>query len=142
MKQFFLILLSTAFFALTAGNTRQEIYNGLKVYTLENEKLILRICPEKGGKAVSFYLKDRKQELVKFNSDEGFFIDHWAKYQYPSGLMHLRYDCEFVEMKNAVAVKLELLVPEMGGGKGGHRPCAKDPRGDRGARCTNRARRE
>ena len=118
MKQFFLILLSTAFFALTAGNTRQEIYNGLKVYTLENEKLILRICPEKGGKAVSFYLKDRKQELVKFNSDEGFFIDHWAKYQYPSGLMHLRYDCEFVEMKNAVAVKLELLVPEMGGGKG------------------------
>ena len=118
MKRFLLFLLSVTVSAIFAGTARQEVYYGEQVYTLENDKVILRVAPGKGGKAVSFYLKDRKQELVKFGADEGFFIDHWAKYKYPSGLMHLKYHAEIVKIQGASAVRLSLTVPSFGGGKG------------------------
>ncbi|MBE6406079.1 MAG: hypothetical protein E7040_08665 [Lentisphaerae bacterium] len=118
LKKCVLFLFCMIIFSLSAGITRQENYHGKKVYTLENEKLILRIDPSLGGKAVSFYLKDRKQELVKFGKDEGFFIDHWSKFQYPSGLMHLPYQAEFLKMNGAAAVRMQLKVPAYGGGQG------------------------
>lgn len=118
MKRLLLFLLFITVSSIFAGTVRQEVYHGEQVYTLENDKVILRIAPGKGGRTVSFYLKDRKQELVKFGSDEGFFIDHWAKYKYPSGLMHLKYHAEIVKIKGASAVRLSLTVPALGGGKG------------------------
>jgi len=50
---------------------------------------------------------------------DGMFIDHWAKYPWPSGLMWLPYDAKMVgDGTTRVGVRLQLMVPAKGGGKG------------------------
>ena len=90
---------------------------GNNVLTLENEKLILSVNPANGGRGVRYYLKDQKKELVGKNH-LGFFMDHWSKYDWPSGLMHLPYNSKMIPGKGKASIKLWIKVPAKGGGKG------------------------
>jgi len=49
----------------------------------------------------------------------GMFLDHWAKYVWPSALMHLPYRYEIVgDGKTRVGLRLAVEVPATGGGRG------------------------
>ena len=103
---------------LPAAEVRKEIYNGKSVYTLENDKLLLRIQPDAGGRGISFYIKDLKRDLVDPVKDCGLFLDHWSKHTWPSGLMHQPYSAEEVRIPGGAGIRLKLTVPDNGGGKG------------------------
>lgn len=118
MKSSLLILtVFSCFSCFCATTVRQEKYMGNNVLTLENEKLILSVNPANGGRGVRYYLKDQKKELVGKNH-LGFFMDHWSKYDWPSGLMHLPYNSKMIPGKGKASIKLWIKVPAKGGGKG------------------------
>ena len=84
---------------------------------LENEHLRMEFIPSSGGRCVSFQLKEHHQELVP-KGYFGFFVDQWANFVWPSGLMHLPYSASIKQEKNRASVTLSLTIPEKGGGKG------------------------
>lgn len=120
LKMKWSLLIFTVFSCIScfaASSVRQEKYMGNDVLTLENEKLIISVNPATGGRGIRFYLKDQKKELVG-KDYWGFFLDHWGKHDWPSGLMHLPYKSKMIPGKGKASVKLWVKVPAKGGGKG------------------------
>ncbi|MBE6404722.1 MAG: hypothetical protein E7040_01720 [Lentisphaerae bacterium] len=118
MKRVLFTAAVLSFLSCIAGSTvRQEQYAKQNVYTLENEKLIISVSPENGGRGIRFFLKDKKLELVPKNHF-GFFGDHWSKHDWPSGLFHLPYQAKAIPGKGKASLKLWITVPAKGGGKG------------------------
>lgn len=118
MKSSLLILtILSGISCFAAATVKQEKYAGQNVVTLDNEKLTISVDPAKGGRGIRFYLKDLKKNLVPKNY-LGFFADHWGKYDWPSGLMHLPYNSKMIPGKGKASVKLWVKVPAKGGGKG------------------------
>ncbi|MHB9036699.1 MAG: glutamine amidotransferase [Armatimonadota bacterium] len=86
---------------------------------LRNSFVQLTFDPARGGRCTSFRLLDTGKEIIATDQSAGMFIDHWAKYVYPSGLMHLPYKYKIVgDGKSRLGIELSLTVPEMGGGRG------------------------
>jgi uncharacterized membrane protein len=93
--------------------------NGKTLVTLSNPFVELVFEPALGGRCTGFRLLDNGEQLVAKSNPYGFFLDHWAKYIWPSGLMHLPYQYEIVgDGKTTVGIKLWTTVPATGGGVG------------------------
>lgn len=117
MKKLWVLFLGLAFLCQAETTVKKEVYRGDSVYTIENQKLIISIVPSKGGRGLRFFLKEWNRELVG-KDQYGFFIDHWTKHSWPSGLMHLEYSTEILRTAKGAGVRLKTIVPKMGGGKG------------------------
>lgn len=86
---------------------------------LANPFVELTFDPARGGRCSSFRMLDNGDQLTENSPNAGMFLDHWAKYSWPSALMHLPYQHKIVgDGKTRVGVQLSLLVPASGGGKG------------------------
>lgn len=86
---------------------------------LKNRFLELTFDPTRGGRCSRLVIKATGEQVIGNESVSGMFLDHWAKYAWPSGLMHLPYQYELVkEGKQRVGVRLWVKVPKLGGGKG------------------------
>jgi len=112
----------------TAPTAKLLNENGTEFVVLENDLVELTFEPSRGGRCTKFLFKDNGEQLIA-NDDNvaGMFLDHWAKYSWPSALMHLPYEHEILEpSEHKVGIRLKVTVPEMGGGKG-----------DRGAEASN-----
>jgi uncharacterized membrane protein len=63
--------------------------------------------------------RDNGEQIIGDADVCGMFIDHWAKYTWPSGLLWLPYEAKIVgDGKTRVGVQLQVTVPAQGGGKG------------------------
>ena len=92
---------------------------GKTLVVLANPFMELTFEPARGGRCVSFRFRDNGEQLVAKSEEAGMFLDHWAKYPWPSGLMHLPYQFEVVGDRNSkVGIKLWVTVPPKGGGSG------------------------
>ena len=86
---------------------------------LSNRFLQLTFVPDRGGRCTEFLLRDANEQLIGKTSVDGMFIDHWAKYAWPSGLMHLPYKHKILrEGSKRIGIRLSVTVPKFGGGKG------------------------
>ena len=93
-----------------AGETRVVI---------SNPYMKLTFVPARGGRCSSLSFLDNGEQVIGTSPASGMFLDHWAKYVWPSGLMHLPYAYKVVgDGKTRVGVQLWVTVPPMGGGKG------------------------
>ena len=112
----------------TAPTAKLLNENGTEFVVLENDFVELTFEPSRGGRCTKFLFKDNGEQLIANDDDvAGMFLDHWAKYSWPSALMHLPYEHEILEpSEHKVGIRLKVTVPEMGGGKG-----------DRGAEASN-----
>ena len=98
---------------------REETKDGKPLVTIRNGFLELSFEPARGGRCSSFRFLDRNTQIIPESALGGMFIDHWAKYPWPSGLMWLPYQHEIVgDRKTRVGMRLWVVVPENGGGKG------------------------
>ena len=96
--------------ATDAGQTRVVIANRF---------LELAFEPARGGRCINFRLLNSGEQIVPQDEVSGMFLDHWAEYPWPSGLMHLPYKYELVgDGKARLGLRLWVTVPAMGGGKG------------------------
>jgi len=83
----------------------------------------LTFDPSRGGRCSKFILKDTGEDVIGEGDSAGMFIDHWNKYPYPSGLMWLPYEYEFVgDGADKIGIRLWVVIPEKGGGKGSGSP--------------------
>jgi uncharacterized membrane protein len=102
-----------------AVRATERTQDGVTLITLQNEQLALTFNPARGGRCVSFRFLDTNEELIGTEDTAGMFLDHWAKYTWPSGLMHLPYEARIVgDGTTRVGVHLQVTVPAQGGGKG------------------------
>ena len=86
---------------------------------LKNRFLELTFDPERGGRCSQLLIRTTGEQLIGDEDVSGMFLDHWAKYAWPSGLMHLPYKYELVkEGQKRAGVRLWVRVPKLGGGKG------------------------
>lgn len=93
--------------------------NGAQQVVLENRHVRLTFEPARGGRCSRFVFKDNDEQIVGNEDVSGMFLDHWAKFAWPSGLMHLPYKHELVrDAENQAGVRLWIKVPKSGGGKG------------------------
>lgn len=100
-------------------SARREVAEAVEGVILENRWLQLTFEPARGGRCTKFLFKDDGEQIIGDEDVSGMFLDHWAKYQWPSGLMNLPYKHELVRNGNdEVGVRLSVKVPKMGGGKG------------------------
>ena len=100
-------------------SSRAEDRDGKRYVILANSFMELTFEPARGGRCTRFVLKDTGEQIIGDADVCGMFIDHWAKYPWPSGLMWLPYEYELVgDGKEEVGIRLWVKVPEMGGGKG------------------------
>ena len=83
-----------------------------------NKLLELVFAPSRGGRCTSLKLKATNVQFVEDSANSGLFIDHWGKYVWPSGLMHLSYKYEILKKPHAIGIRLWTKVPAYGGGKG------------------------
>lgn len=114
-----ILALATSGSAGPGVSSRVEERGGKSCVILENKFLELTFEPSRGGRCVSFRFLDNNEEVIGKDADGGMFLDHWAKYVWPSGLMHLPYRYEVVkDGDKRVGLKLWVTVPAMGGGKG------------------------
>jgi len=91
--------------------------------TLANPWVELTFEPARGGRCVRFRFRDNGEQIIGEADTAGMFLDHWAKYPWPSGLMHLPYQYEVVgEGENRMGLRLWTTVPAEGGGKGSPDP--------------------
>lgn len=97
---------------------RTETVDGTTCVTLENPFLALTFEPANGGRCSRFVFKDTREQIVPVTGQSGMFLDHWAKYTWPSGLMHLPYRYDLIETGKTIALRQWTTVPAMGGGKG------------------------
>ena len=104
----------------TAPTAKLLNENGTEFVVLENDFVELTFEPSRGGRCTKFLFKDNGEQLIANDDDvAGMFLDHWAKYSWPSALMHLPYEHEILEpSEHKVGIRLKVTVPEMGGGKG------------------------
>jgi uncharacterized membrane protein len=97
--------------------SKAETKEGKAYVTIENPFMKLTFTPFQGGRCSKFLFKDTEEEII--GSGIGMFLDHWAKYPWPSGLMWLPYEYTIVgDGKTKVGIQLWIVVPPMGGGKG------------------------
>ena len=83
----------------------------------------LTFDPSRGGRCSKFVLKDTGEDIIGEGDYAGMFIDHWNKYPYPSGLMWLPYEYEFVgDGVDRIGIRLWVVISELGGGKGSGTP--------------------
>jgi uncharacterized membrane protein len=95
------------------------VKDGKTLVVLRNPFETLTFEPARGGRCISFRFLDNNEELIDQNPMAGMFLDHWAKYPWPSGLMHLPYQYTLLTTeKGKVGIRLWVTVPAMGGGKG------------------------
>ena len=87
---------------------------------LSNGLLQMTFAPERGGRCVQFEFLDNPEQVIDSNNPySGMFIDHWARFAWPSGLMFLPYQYEIVgDGQDSVGIRLWVTVPATGGGKG------------------------
>jgi len=98
---------------------REGIRDGRSLVILGNRFVELTFDPARGGRCSSFRFLNRDEQIIGSAPVCGMFIDHWAKYPWPSGLMWLPYQYRIVgEGKSKAGLQLWVRVPERGGGKG------------------------
>ena len=126
---FCLLLVSLCACAACAAVANDSVYSktvtqdGKNLVVIGNPYVELTFEPARGGRCSSFRFLDNGEQLVGKESTSGMFIDHWAKFIWPSGLMHLPYDYKIVgDGKTRVGVKLWITVPTKGGGAGNEDP--------------------
>ena len=74
---------------------------------LKNRFLELTFDPERGGRCSQLLIRTTGEQVIGDEDVSGMFLDHWAKYAWPSGLMHLPYKYELVkEGKKRAGVRL------------------------------------
>lgn len=113
---FFVCKCESAYFAVTSSIT---VKDGKTFVVLSNPYFQLTFEPGIGGRCVSFKFLDTNEEIIPAGGVNGMFIDHWAKYAYPSGLMWLPYQYEIVkDGDRKTGIRLWVTVPAKGGGKG------------------------
>ena len=117
---------------LTLSSTMGQELTGLVVKKVDSEQptrillknrfLELTFDPERGGRCSQLLIRTAGEQVIGDEDVSGMFLDHWAKYTWPSGLMHLSYKYELVkEGKKRAGVRLWVRVPKLGGGEGGAR---------------------
>lgn len=113
-------LLSLILLFITAISVFGECYSRKKNdrIIVGNRLLELTFVPSRGGRCTSLKIKATNTELVGNKIHSGLFIDHWGKYVWPSGLMHLNYKYEILKKPNALGIRLWTKIPTHGGGKG------------------------
>jgi len=100
-------------------SARTQTVDGTARVIVENRFLELTFNPARGGRCSRFVFKDTGEQIIGDADVCGMFLDHWAKYPWPSGLMHLPYEYELVgDGEKEAGVRLWVKVPELGGGKG------------------------
>lgn len=72
-------------------SSRVVAAEGKTLVVLSNQVMELTFEPARGGRCSSFKFFDNNEELIAKNDTAGMFLDHWAKYTWPSALMHLPY---------------------------------------------------
>jgi uncharacterized membrane protein len=103
-----------------ALQSSRETRQGQTFLTIENPFLALTFDPARGGRCNRFVFKDTGEQLIGTADVCGMFLDHWAKYAWPSGLMWLPYEASLVgDGKARLGIRLQITVPPKGGGKGG-----------------------
>ena len=86
---------------------------------LKNRFLELTFDPARGGRCSRLLIRATGEQVIGDDDVSGMFLDHWAKYAWPSGLMHLPYKYELVkEGEKRAGVRLWVQVPKFGGGQG------------------------
>ncbi len=115
--------------ALELGASEQRVYSrteseaGKTLVTIGNRFSELTFEPARGGRCVRFRLHDTGEQLIGTTAVSGMFIDHWAKYPWPSALMWLPYQHRLVgDGETRVGIELWVEVPPTGGGKGASTP--------------------
>jgi len=92
---------------------------GKSLVVIANPFLELTFEPARGGRCIRFRFLDNDEQIIDDAPVAGMFLDHWAKYTWPSALMHLPYEHEIVkDGERRIGVRLQTTVPAMGGGKG------------------------
>ena len=100
-------------------SSRLETRDGKTRVIIESPSVALTFEPARGGRCSRFVFKDTGEQIIGGNDVCGMFLDHWAKYTWPSGLMHLPYEYELVgDGQRETGVRLWVTVPKLGGGKG------------------------
>ena len=72
-----------------------EYDKGTFIY-LENDFYRLEFDLSRGGRCRNFIIKDDNQSLNSKVRNSGFFLDHWGKYGWPSGLFEKPYQYEII----------------------------------------------
>ena len=109
--------------AVQQVSSQVQTQDGVTKVTIENPYLALTFDPARGGRCSRFVFKDTGEQIIGNADVCGMFIDHWAKYTWPSGLMWLPYEYELVgNGKDEIGIRLWVKVPELGGGKGSSSP--------------------
>ncbi len=86
---------------------------------LANRFLELTFDPARGGRCSRLLIRATGEQVIGEEDVSGMFLDHWAKYSWPSALMHLPYKYELMkEGKSRAGVRLWVKVPKFGGGQG------------------------
>ena len=98
---------------------RTEVVKGKTKVVVENRFLRLTIDPSRGGRCSRLLLRDSAEQVIGRDDVAGMFLDHWAKFPWPSGLMHLPYKYQLLrDGQRQVGVQLWVKVPKLGGGNG------------------------
>lgn len=86
---------------------------------LKNRWLELTFEPARGGRCSRLLIRQTGEQVIGKEDVSGMFLDHWARYPWPSGLMHLPYEYETIREGNQRAgIRLSVRVPKSGGGQG------------------------
>ena len=91
-----LLPLSFAGTASAAVSSRTVNEGGKELVVIANDSLELAFEPARGGRCTRFVFKDNGEQIIGDAEASGMFLDHWAKYPWPSGLMWLPYQYELV----------------------------------------------
>jgi uncharacterized membrane protein len=116
-----LTLLPLAFAGTVSAAVSSRTVNegGKELVVIASDSLELTFEPARGGRCTRFVFKDNGEQIIGGGEVCGMFLDHWAKYTWPSGLMWLPYQYELVgDGTTQVGIRLWVKVPELGGGKG------------------------
>ena len=70
--------------------------NGTQQVVLENRHVRLTFDLARGGRCIKFLFKDNGEQIIGNEDVSGMFLDHWSKFAWPSGLMHLPYKHELL----------------------------------------------
>ena len=114
------LMLSTATGEEPAGVVAKKIDSKQPTrILLKNRFLEMTFDPARGGRCSRLLVRATGEQVIGDADVSGLFLDHWAKYAWPSGLMHLPYEYELVkEGQRRAGVRLWVRVPKSGGGKG------------------------
>jgi len=105
--------------------SKVEMRNGKTYVTITNPFLALTFEPARGGRCISLRFLANGEQIIGQSKYSGMFLDHWANYSWPSGLMWLPYRYRIVrDGKAKVGIRLWIKVPPKGGGKGATTPAA------------------